>query len=567
MRTLVHWLNSAAGVLAVLMVAGCSRDLSGPAVDPVRTSSLSLIQGVGTVDIQDIRGVEVGLPPEPRSWDTSTVALRDTIVGADGHAVIAIKARGSRRTLESGNRASVNKEVILEGLDLLRTRGVEILDYYDKIGLVHVRIDPAQADSLVPFLAASPIIDFVEPAQVVPLAASRASVPPVASVRAQTTPWGITMVRAPEAWSITSGAGVKIKIIDSGHEQGHEDLPLVPTINCSGYYGGCDDGPNANGEWHGTHVFGILAARNNGLGVVGVAPNVSDADVFYAGACASSGGCSTTEVALGINQAITDNARVVSMSIAGNFDGGIATAVATAWAGNIVIVAAAGNNTNTCTVCYPAALPNVIGVSGVKDTKGFADSSPCYGSPYSRSGSHVDLAAPFWAYSTEGGNGYATYCGTSMATPHVAGAAALLRAYYPSWSNSQVVNRLYNTSQDLGTAGRDNYYGYGLVDAALAFGIRGASDDYPDGNITGPTQVHPEGVCQWVGTAQHGIRPYASYQWYVGTTLVGTGQNLTIIEPGYSNFYLDLKVTDADGGVGWESRYIVINTQSNQCPH
>ncbi len=57
----------------------------------------------------------------------------------------------------------------------------------------------------------------------------------------ETTPWGITMVRAPEAWSLTTGTGVKIELIDTGHDRGHEDLPLVPTENCAGYYGGCDD--------------------------------------------------------------------------------------------------------------------------------------------------------------------------------------------------------------------------------------------------------------------------------------------------------------------------------------
>lgn len=404
------------------------------------------------------------LPTRPRPWDTSDVALASAVAAESGEAIIAIKEPSSIHALKSGTRAAVSAGSINAGLAMLRSHGVKVVELYDAIGAVHVRMDPALAS----VLRADPLVDYIEPRQQrslqgIPGGSILAFLP---LGTAQSVPWGIQLVNAPAAWPIARGAGSKVYLIDTGHSQGHEDLPLVPSGNCGGTYGGCDDGYPIP---HGTHVLGIWTARDNGVGVVGVAPGVSPADVYVWGACDSNtGSCYTTDIVAGLNAAIFD-ASVINMSFGGTtFDAAESNAVAQAWNSNIVLVAAGGNVPQwpVGTILYPAHYTNVIGVSGVQPDKSFASSSPCGGS--SNYNADIDLAAPFWALSTVPG-GYddesGGWCGTSMATPHVSGVASLIRSAFPTWTNQQTVTRLQNTAEDLGAAGRDDQFGYGLVNA------------------------------------------------------------------------------------------------------
>lgn len=353
------------------------------------------------------------------------------------------------------------------------------------------------------------------------------------------------MVRAPEAWSVTRGTGVDVELIDTGHDRGHEDLPLVPPGNCAGEYDGCSD---AFPIPHGTHVLGIWTARDNTVGVVGVAPGINGGDVFVYGACSSStGSCPTTYVTAGINSAIF-TADVINLSLQQPWDAAQSNAIAQAWGNDIVIVAAAGNNLPGI-VIYPAGYFNVVGVSGVRTDGTFASSSPCLTS--SNFGSHVDLAGPFWALSTVPG-GYEDetdgWCGTSMATPHVSGAAALVRAQNPTWSNQQVVDRLFATADDRGATGRDDYYGYGIVDAAYAVGIPPPPPVQLDVSIAGPTRIRPEAICSWEAVVSGGTPPY-SYNWYNDGIHRGSGRYYTGgKDPGSMRDWFLLRVDVTDSG-------------------
>ena len=358
-------------------------------------------------------------------------------------------------------RAAVTRGTIQGGLAMLRARGVEVLEVFAALGAASVRISPESG----PAIRAHPLVDYLEPRQQGELAVAQ---PEFFRAAAQTIPWGIQMVRSIQAWTITRGAGTKIQLIDTGHEQNHPDLPAVPSANCAGAHGGCDDVGFYN---HGTHVLGIWTARDNTIGVVGVAPSIVGSDVYSYGACSSTTGqCPTVDVTAGINAAIF-NSKVINLSLRQPFDAAQSNAVAQAWANDIVIVAAAGNNLSN-TPIYPAAYTNVIGVSGVNQDKSFSASgtTPAWCGGYSNYGSHVDLAAPFSAFSTIPGGTYGDKCGTSMATPHVSGAASLVRARNPTWTNQQVVTQLLNTAEDRGVAGWDNLFGRGIVDAAKAVG-------------------------------------------------------------------------------------------------
>jgi subtilisin family serine protease len=483
-----------------------------------------------------VPAVKIDLPPAPRAWDRDPAALAQAVANGGGYAVVAFKEPGSARALATGPRGAVTAGTVRAGLELLERSGAEVVELLDAIGAARVRITPQAAAEL----AGHPLVDFVEPRQ-------------HGELLAQTTPWGITLVGAPSFWSATgvTGSGAKVEIIDTGHQQNHVDLPAVPTANCSGAYGGCDDGSGVS--WHGTHVLGIVAARNNTDGVVGVAPGIANADVYMYGACDSSyGSCPTDYVTAGINAGIW-NVHVMNLSLSQPYDAAQATAIAQAWSNGIVIVAAAGNNLSNTTI-YPAAYTNVIGVSGVNSDKSFAASGTTGCSGYSNYGSHVDLAAPFSAYSTLGVNTYGTLCGTSMASPHVTGVAALLKSQNPSWTNQQIVDSLFARAEDLGTAGQDVYFGYGLVRP-----VRPVSA--PTANITGTTSITSAGTYTWQANAAGGNSSY-TYSWEyrvqgAGTwTAVGTGSSysrtVALTDPSF-----ELRVTVTSAGLTGSDTHLV----------
>jgi serine protease len=412
----------------------------------------------------------------------------------------------------------------------------------------------------------------------------------------QTTPYGITMVNAPTAWLKTKGAGARVAVLDTGITMYHPDRGnVVASVSyATDSYGVIEPVEDFSG--HGTHTAGTIAAADNSIGVVGVAPQAS---LLIAKVMDNNGDGDTSWLISGIEWAVTNNADVISMSLgSSSYSAALDTACSNAFAAGVLLVAAAGND-NTSTPDYPAALSSVISVVAIDQNKSRAS--------FSNYGSTVDLAAPgvgvystvcpidstnstgatanaVWSstshtaypifgtaagtasglicdcglatgtddsntcpaavsgniafirrgtnyfsekvahaqskgaigviiadnggdyintFTLNGGtplvvaaisqsngdalhsllpgiNGtvsvtatlYASYDGTSMACPHVAGVAALLfAAEGGNISPSEVRTVLQNSAQDLGTTGRDNYYGYGLVNASAALNL------------------------------------------------------------------------------------------------
>ena len=273
----------------------------------------------------------------------------------------------------------------------------------------------------------------------------------------QQLPWGVDRINAESVHSNNKGNGVKVAIIDTGIDISHPDLNVQGGISCVSYTTSWDDD---NG--HGSHVAGIVAALDNTTGVIGVAP---EAGLYAVKVLDGSGTGNWSNVMAGIDWAIDNGMQVINMSI-GGLSGSTAleTACNDAWNAGIILVAAAGNNDAAGTVLYPAKYNSVIAVGATDDTNTVAG--------FSDIGSELELAAPgVNIYSTYKGASYATMSGTSMASPHVAGAAALLiasgikDANGNGYINDEVRQRLDTTAIDLGSKGRDNQYGYGLVDA------------------------------------------------------------------------------------------------------
>jgi uncharacterized repeat protein (TIGR01451 family) len=226
-------------------------------------------------------------------------------------------------------------------------------------------------------------------------------------------------------------------------------------------------GTNSDLLGHGTHVAGIAAAStNNGIGVAGVswgAP-IMPFRVF------KSGSATDYEVSVAILWVADHGAKVINLSLGGTlYDSALAAAVAYAWDHGAVVVAAAGNSDGAAPM-YPAAYPNVLGVANA----GANDFTTNYPSGPGGYGSWVDLAAPGQGiFSTYNNGSYVLMSGTSMATPHAAGLAALIWSANPALTNAQVTYILTSTAEKVGPSAYDangwnQYLGYGRINAAAA---------------------------------------------------------------------------------------------------
>jgi subtilisin family serine protease len=277
----------------------------------------------------------------------------------------------------------------------------------------------------------------------------------------QTLTWNIDRVDAEISWGISTGDPVKVGVIDTGIDLSHPDIKS----NIKGGYNAIYPWKSPNDDnGHGTHVAGIIAALNNSIGVVGVGPNI---DLYAIKVLNASGSGYLSDVIEGLDWAVTHGMQIVNMSLGTSQNvQSFHDAIVSAYNAGVVIVAAAGNSGGA--VSYPAAYPEVIAVSATDQNNQIAS--------FSSRGPEVDLAAPgVNIYSTYKGKSYATLSGTSMATPHVTGAAALVIDTKKCDLNSdnictpaEVQQRLEQTAIDLGDPGKDNLYGYGLVNVYQA---------------------------------------------------------------------------------------------------
>ena len=405
----------------------------------------------------------------------------------EAHPLIAGK------TVTRATRASLSAPAIRAALKVLGDLGIAVVDYLENLGIVRVTGDPVVLASIrrlpfVDWIVAEPKTQGTTFAERMPARSTSAA----SFIGPQVVPWGVSMIRAPQAWPLTRGAGAKIFLIDTGYDGVHEDLFTIAAGNCALFV--CGDLAQLP---HGTFVGGILAARDNGVGSVGIANLVAPVDFYAYRVCTwnPSGGttiktlfagggvvCPSNYVTNAINWAIGHlGPRTVI-----NYSGGstvvydpLGVAVAAAWANNMVIVSSAGNvpPVPTGTPVYPAAYSQVIAVTGVLQDTTFA--APVFQSGCSNVGSNeaswATVAAPFSTVSTLPGNQYGSgsdgWCGTSISSPFVAGTAALVWARNPTFTNGQVRTQITFTALDRGQPGHDSKFGFGVVRADLAVGL------------------------------------------------------------------------------------------------
>jgi thermitase len=268
---------------------------------------------------------------------------------------------------------------------------------------------------------------------------------------------------APEGWDLAGYPDLPattVGIVDTGIDNAHEDL-AGKTVACASVRlltnrvreGSCNDDND-----HGTHVAGTIAAKaNNSVGVAGVSYN---SNLAICKALNALGSGTTAGVANCITYLAGKGVKIISMSLGGGSSTTLQSAVRNATASGSLIIAAAGND-GDATLNYPAAYAEVVSVAATDRNDARAS--------FSNANSDVEIAAAgVNVLSTKRGGGYVAFSGTSMATPHVAGVAALIAAKNPSFSPTQIRSKLGTSVDDLGPAGRDPQFGFGRVNLVKA---------------------------------------------------------------------------------------------------
>lgn len=232
----------------------------------------------------------------------------------------------------------------------------------------------------------------------------------------QVVPWGISQIGAIQAHATNRGAGVIVCVVDTGIDNDHPDLVdnIVGGENFVARKGRVDASAWDDDNDHGTHVAGTIAAVDNNQGVIGVAPSAS---LFAVKVLDRRGSGYTSDVADGVVSCALNGAHVINMSLGSSQSNTLLqSAIIQAASTGSIIVAAAGNDGGV--VGYPAAYPEVIAISAVDINNQIAY--------FSNRGPEIDFAAPgVDILSTVKGGGYASFNGTSMASPHAAGVFAL----------------------------------------------------------------------------------------------------------------------------------------------
>jgi subtilisin family serine protease len=376
--------------------------------------------------------------------------------------------------------------------------------------------------------------------------------------------WAVRATHLQQAWQASRGAGVVVAEIDTGVDSTAPDLAgqLLPGgyLTAAGTIATGSNRPDRLG--HGTHVAGVIAGTDDGHGITGVAPaakvlpvDVDTTDDVLTGA----------QVAAAITWASTHGARVINLSL-GFADvatgaaevKAVCRAVSAAVARNVVVVAAAGNDGDGANAAEaPANCPGAISVAAVD--------SDLHPAPWSSFDDTVTVAAPgaaIYSTVTPGASPlrYAAESGTSMASPFVAGVAALLLAQHPEWTPAQVAGRLTATAEDVAPAGPDPRTGAGVVDPAAALGAGGnapeavpalgvQADPYASHTDASGLPVFDEVAVHWVPDPAFGVTGYQVTRWTsAGTTrsAYGPGTVRAVFPAGPAGYQVTAVTADGE---------------------
>jgi serine protease len=392
--------------------------------------------------------------------------------------------------------------------------------------------------------------------------------------------WHFPLINMPAAWDQSTGIpGVVVAVIDCGvayenYGVYYQAPDLAGTTFVPGYdFVNNDSHPNDDCA-HGTHVCGTIAqTTNNSLGVAGIAFHCSIMPVKVLDAA---GNGTYTAIVNGITFAADNGAEVINMSLGGpSGSTALQNAVIYAYNKGVTIVCAAGNAGSSAPQ-YPAAYTQCISVSAIRYDKTYPS--------YSSYGSTIDICAPGGDLSVDqngdgygdgvlqqthdgvnyGTFGYYFYDGTSMASPHVAGVAALLISKAGgSMTPDAVRAALQNTAEDLGPAGWDQHYGYGLVNANAA--LLTVGNNPPVAAFTGtPTSGTAPLTVNFTDQSTNGP---TSWAWTFGDGGTSTAQNPSHSYTSAGSYTVTLTATNAYGSDGeTKTNYITVTAPPTDPP-
>lgn len=383
--------------------------------------------------------------------------------------------------------------------------------------------------------------------------------------------YGPPMMGFPAAWEQGYGeAGVVVAVLDTGIQKSHPDFD--PALLLQGYDYSNDDNDPTDDCGHGTHVSGTVgAATDNGVGVAGMSrSSILHMKVLAPSLATCSG--SNANIAEAIYDATAQGARIISMSLGGpSGSTTLKNAVDHAWANGVLVLAAAGNDGPCLLPCvnYPAAYDSVIAVGALTSSKTKAS--------YSSTGPQVEISAPGSSVlSTYTGSSYRSLSGTSMATPHVAGALALALSCRPDLSASDLRGILHTTAEDLGSSGRDSSYGYGLarIDRIISqiapcgdgSGGGGGSDENaaPTASFTA-TVTDLEVAVDGSGSSDPDADAL-TYAWSFGDGATATGVTATHAYAAAGTYTVTLTVDDGRGGTDTASTSVTVTSPDDPDP-
>ena len=279
---------------------------------------------------------------------------------------------------------------------------------------------------------------------------------------AETIDWGVKLLGIPSLWRETKGEGIKVGVLDTGIALEHPDLKSA-ILEARDFTRSPSQAYDAQG--HGTHVSGIIAARRNANGIVGVAP---ESKIIMAKVLNDEGTGTSADIVAGIRWAVATGADILSMSLGSpEPDEEIHQALLLAISKGVFVITAAGNEgPDLDTVGYPAGFPEMVAVGSIDRQKKL--------SSFSSRGRQVDIVAPGdQITSCYPPRSYAVLSGTSMATPFVSGVVALMLAKHrklggksPVQTQQDMIEHLCRSADDAGKAGFDPLYGCGIINPA-----------------------------------------------------------------------------------------------------